>query len=110
MKKLVVFVIAFLVSAFSFAEQISSPFLWKAEKDGNIAYIFGTFHVGFSLSDLPEDFKNYIDSSKNFLMELDTTTVRQEDVMRKVLLPYGRSLDEYLSQDSWNKLVKDNGE
>ena len=104
MKKFVVFVIAFLVNAFSFAEQISSPFLWKAEKDGNVAYLFGTYHLGFSLSDLPEDFKSYIDSSKNFLMEVDTTTVRPGDVMRKVLFPTGRSLDEYLSQDSWNKL------
>ena len=66
MKKFVVFVIAFLFNAFSFAEQISSPFLWKAEKDGSVAYLLGTYHMEFSLADLPEDFKSYVDSSKNF--------------------------------------------
>ena len=103
MKKIVVVVTLFFISTFSFAEQISSPFLWKAEKDGNVAYLFGTHHIGFSLSDLPESLKSYIDSSKNFLTEL-ATNVNMEDFVKKASLSNGRSLDEYLSQDSWNKL------
>ena len=106
MKKFVVSVIAFFISTFSFAEQISSPFLWKAEKDGHVAYLFGAYHMGFSLSDLPGDFKSYIDSSKNFLMELDITSRRKRAIMADGLFSGDRSLDEYLSQDSWNKLVK----
>lgn len=106
MKKLILIISLLFASLFSYAEPVSSPLLWKAEKNGKVAYIFGTFHLGFTLVDLPEEFKKYIEASTNFFMEADLSTVNQNEITKRATFSNGQSLDQYLSEESWKKLVE----
>ena len=76
-----------------------SPFLWKAEKNGKIAYFFGTSHIpGLSLSNFPEEISSYIWNSKTFLVEADTSKLSATPVSQN------QTLDKALSKQSWDKL------
>lgn len=85
---------------------ISSPLLWKAQKDSKVAYLFGTIYTGISLSDLPGGFRKYIDQSINFISETDHDKIDQNKIMEKAKLPDSQGLDQHLSKDSWSRLVE----
>ena len=87
------------------SSNVLSPLLWKIEKEGRFAYLFGTFHAGFSLSDLPQELLRIINESTDFFIEADPTAMSSKDIMKRAMFVDGQSFDQYLSIESWNKLV-----
>ena len=77
---------------------IERPLLYKATRDGKVAYIFGTssYH---SLTELPGDFKEkYLDPSAHILIR----GTRQD--FEGLFYPRGETLEEKLSPQSYRKL------
>lgn len=105
MKNFIALVLICTFSWGAYSAEIENPLLWKAEKNGNVAYIFGTFHLGFGLSDLPSDFKSYVDTSEYFYVETDLSSVDQNEVLKRAIYPEGQSLDLFLPEDTWKDLV-----
>ena len=77
-----------------------SPFLWKAEKNGKLAYFFGTMHLpGLSLSNFPKEISDYIKNSQTFFVEADFSKQSSP-----VPLSEEQTLNKTLSKESWDKL------
>lgn len=49
--------------------RITTPYLFEAKKGNNHVYLFGTFHAGIPLTELPVDVLKYLNNSKVFVME-----------------------------------------
>lgn len=106
MQKVFVGLFLSLILSFSaFAEPLKKPFLWKAEKNGQVAYLLGTFHIGFTLDDLPRSVLERIEDSGTFFMETDLTTVSQDILIGRATFSGGQSLDQFLPKESWQELV-----
>ena len=84
---------------------VLSPLLWKAEKNGEVAYLFGTLHKGFSLSDFPAEFLEILDQSATLLTETDLS-FSENELMEMGMYSNGQTLKQQLSEDSWEKLVE----
>ena len=52
--------------------KITNPFLWKATKNNQTIYLFGTQHTDINIKELPDEVFSYIDSSESFLTEDNT--------------------------------------
>ena len=50
--------------------KITNPFLWKATKNNQTIYLFGTMHRYINIKELPDEVFSYIDSSENFFTEM----------------------------------------
>lgn len=63
------------------------PYLYKIERDGKSSYILGTVHLGFSLSDLPREVTQVLESSPNLMGEyrFDANTIQQIRQMENLL-------------------------
>ena len=86
-----------------------APLLWRAEKDGRVAYLFGTIHSGVSLADLPWALRSIIGASSVVLTETDPDGTSYGEALEATILPEGRSLEDMLSPASWRKLVRLSG-
>ena len=89
--------------------RLSEPFLWKAEKDGKVAYLFGTFHLGFELKDLPDEFFPLLNSSSLLFLETDTSEIERNPLLIQEQMFYldGQSLDQVLSPIAWDNLKEE---
>lgn len=109
-KKLIFLLSLHLFTFSAYTEPIPSPLLWKAEKRGKVIHIFGTIHLGVSLSDLPKEFLGYIDNSTELLLEPNPNELKEKELIKMTTLPDGQSLDELLSQESWEIFLESYGQ
>lgn len=89
--------------------QDSEGFLWKVEKDGALAYLLGSIHVGSELMyPLPESIKSAFSASDHLAVEVDITqplSPEQAAAMQaKMMFDDGTSLPDYLSEEAYAKL------
>jgi len=81
---------------------IAKPFLWKAEKKGKAAFLFGTVHLGIDAeSALPPWVWLRFDQAKSFAMETD---INDPSLMTAVMRTDGKTLDKELGAEYWEKL------
>ncbi len=51
-KKCYFLVLIFFIGFNSYASQLKNPYIYEVKKDDQISYVFGSLHLGFSVSDL----------------------------------------------------------
>lgn len=82
---------------------ITRPFLWRAEKDGQTTWLFGTMHLGVDAEkQLPPWVAEKVDASKTFVMEADVSDAGE--VSRALVRNDGGSLRTDLGPEHWKKL------
>ena len=58
--------------------KITNPFLWKATKNNQTIYLFGTIHKYINIEELPDEVFSYIDSSEIFFTENGKSRIDSE--------------------------------
>lgn len=86
--------------------EVEGPFLWRVERAGAVSHIFGTVHVGVSLTELPPVVSERFDSSDTLIVEADTEDMTSPEIMRRMILPPDQSLRDMLGQKHWPVLVQ----
>jgi hypothetical protein len=100
--------------------RVTSPFIWKVEKDGKASYLFGTIHVGIPIGKLPWNVLMKLKSVKTVVAEADPALVSGSDqgedspiqkLLRQkqsdLLLPEGKNLSDLISKESFDIFLKD---
>jgi len=86
-----------VVSTFTFADAFKHPFLWKAQKNKQSFYLFGTIHLPSpELSTLPSKLKDALDDSDAIYTEIDMSFMNQMKAMTFVLRKDGKPLKSIL--------------
>lgn len=80
-----------------------APFLWKAEKDGNVVWLYGTIHNG-GRGEVPPAAWTALTSSAKFASELGDAEPDKDKVEKLVRIESGKTLDFLLPADDWYEL------
>jgi len=82
--------------------------LWKLERQGHEAsYLFGTMHIADPrIIDLPEPVRGAFDSSSLAVFEVIIDPRSQVEISQKMVLTDGRSLDQILSPELYQRVVE----
>ena len=81
------FFIFLFLSSQAFASEdptITNPFLWKATKNNQTIYLFGTIHKHVNIKELPDEVFSYIDSSENFFTEGESINNKSLDSQMEI--------------------------
>lgn len=105
MKTVLLFLTTIFFCFTASASTVENPLLWKVQKGEKVGYLFGTFHLGFGIKDLPQEILETIKSSDSFYMETDLSGIDQAKLQAQGMYQNGKTLDQYLPETSWNKLV-----
>lgn len=99
--RLTLFIISQFVLTFALASPVKVP-LYKIEKQGEIAYLLGTIHLGVEYSALSEIIRQSAQSSDSLVVEVDMNKVSD---MMQTMLPMGEpnSLKNQLTLEEWQK-------
>ena len=80
--------------------------LWEVSKGGESDYLFGTCHVGVALDEaLPPSMADLVTGSDLFVMEADMSEMRDPEVVKRLLLPEGTTLETLLGAEVWQRVV-----
>jgi uncharacterized protein YbaP (TraB family) len=79
------------------------PFLWKAEKDGNVVWLYGTIHNG-GKAEVPPAAWTALTTSTRFASELGDAEPDKDRVAKLVRIESGKTLDFLLPPDDWYDL------
>lgn len=83
-----------------------TPVFWKIEAEKPV-YLLGTMHMGVDASsEFHEGVWEKLKECKTLVLELDMTKINQFEMIQKIQLPPGKSLDQMLGEEHWEKLGK----
>ena len=107
-KNLLLFLLTFLFLILETANsETKSPFVWLAEKGGEVSYILGAIHVGVSLEEMPcsSEIVNQIQNSDLLFLEYqygDDTEKLDREEMKKIFIGSKEEQEEILSRLSFD--------
>jgi len=83
---------------------VLEPALWEITHHGSVSYLFGSIHIGKqSWYPLPITVQNAFEQTSSLVVELNTIS-RGAQVQQAMVLPPGKSLAQFISPDTFNKL------
>lgn len=102
MKKIVLLAL-FVVAVVCQEATKATPVFWKVEADKPV-YLLGTVHLGVDAAkEFPVEVWQNLRQCKTLVLEIDMSNVNQFAMMTKMQLPPGKTLDQLLGAEYWEK-------
>ncbi|MCA9565940.1 MAG: TraB/GumN family protein, partial [Myxococcales bacterium] len=89
------------------SEHLVNPLFWRATNGEHTVYLLGSIHAGVSLSEMPPQLRDAVDSSPVVVLEADVMAVNPFRLLQLSMYQPGQgSLREHFTDEQWAALLR----